>query len=168
MTVALGALLPSTGTATARNPNWTNSPASGPSPNASHTVGNLDGGECPPEVSPRGFGPVVLGGANFFAEVTLRNEADTADLVVNDYAADQMDWGGVLAIPAGLSPGTYPLRARCVSTVPQGESGGFGGPAVLGGEASTLFVYGDRSYIVVEEEESDPATPVQGEVAFTG
>jgi hypothetical protein len=128
-------------------PEWTSSPTQGPSPN---TI-QVSGTHCEPNLSPRGPG-VVLGGLQTgTARVVLRNLADSADLHEEFYDANLGAWAGDFPIPAGLSPGTYPLKATCQTS----EKNGF------------QFDYEpDRSYTVPAKAKK--AEAVEAEAAFTG
>ena len=164
-TTAVAALVPAPGTAGNGNPNWTNSPVQGPSPNTDHEVENTEGGECPGNINGAGFGGVALGGRQgAVVDVILKNQSDTEMIKSETYEPDENgDWGGTFEIPGGLDPGVYPLEALCAFPVPPAPAG-FGGPVVLGGEV--LFAYAERSYTVIEEAEEP--TPVEAEVTLTG
>lgn len=168
LVVALATFLPQVGTAgpPPPNPNWTNDPTEGPSPNTDHTVRNEAGGECG---GLRAAGPaVVFGGVtDFEVLVRLRNQSDTDTLASESYEPDvDGDWSGDFDIPPGLDPGVYPLEALCL--IVEGndtETAGIGGPVTLQGE-SLQFPYEDRSYTVVAKTKK--AKAVEAEVSFTG
>lgn len=170
----LGALLslvvslPGTGLAGEPNPNWFNSPTSGPSPNTSHVVGNTDGGECEVTTRLEPQGLSVTGGILVATvQVTLVVPGDDP---TENYQPVDGDWGGPFDIPEGLDPGTYPLTAECLFLEPPERTEAaalFGAPIILGGGQGG-FDYADRSYTVVAPDPSDPADPVESEVDFTG
>ncbi|HVL81506.1 MAG TPA: hypothetical protein VM840_07945 [Actinomycetota bacterium] len=175
LVVAVAATLPA-GAGTP-NPNWFNEPVQGPSPNASHVVGNEDGGECAQGLG--GAGITLLGGREIVpgrvvVELMDKDAPDESldPPVVREYAADaDGDWGatrgaghGAFPIPAGLEPGEYPLRALCASeeVVPFSAGG-----IVLGQVPDFLFSYETRSYTVIAQRRPDD--PVRtDDLTFTG
>jgi hypothetical protein len=169
LVIALAALLPRVGMAgpPPPNPNWTNSPTTGPSPNLTHVVDSTDGGEC--QIAARGFGGGVVIGQplTVFAQVLLYDTDGVTVLDSQTYSPDgDGDWAGVFEIPSGLDPGVYPLKANCRGGQNGLESAGIGGPPVALGGLPVLFTYTDRSYTVPDE--SEPAGAVEAEASFTG
>ena len=162
------------------NPNWFNAPEQGPSPNASHVVGNEEGGECGEEIF---AGSLLAGGEPIepiFVPGTVRVELREREAphdpldppVVHEYEADaEGDWGagrsaalGLFPIPAGLEPGEYPLYAICERELNGGPFAA--GLSVLGQGEEFIFEYEPRSYTVIAQRRPD--RPVELEPTFTG
>jgi len=165
--LAAGSSLP-VGAGAIPQPDWTNSPTQGPSPNPDHEVagdgcfiriGVIESGGLTVLGGEQG-GPVGIPGV---VTVTLHDPDTDVILADEQYPADETggDWGGDFPIPAGLDPDTYPLRAEC--DFPSAPASAGGAPLILGG---LDFDYEERSYTVIGQRQ--PGDPVDVEPTFTG